>query len=819
MRPEGRIFPQNPSCTAPIRRKSPLFSSRSFWRPAFAALLALAALSPAWARSTEEKSATITPSSTPSSSPKSGAAAAAAVEAPSGEVAKIVVKEEGIYRVAASDLLAAGVALDGVETRRINLLNCGKPVAIRIRGGEDGRFDSTDAIEFWGTFAPGETTTRGMYSEENAYILTLDAGEPSRLLEMNTPPKGASNLFKEKGVFFRRVHWEDNYYFPFFENARGNPTDFFFWNMLDTMRNANMRHFFYSSDLGACGTSVTLRIKVYGRSDLPVNPDHRVALFLNDKPAGSFDFDGVVDYVYETNKLSDAALLAAGQNTLRIALPGDLPEAIRVSPALNAGGAAGETPKAFDQIMLDWCEIEYPVRFAAAEDQFNAFVRAGGSSSNSSALRVEGFSSAQVTAIDRGNQRFLPVRMESLGNGQYAAVFPVQINSQTQVAAAGESKILRPLRIEPLRARDLVAEFKNKELLIISHEKFLGALDPLVKHKVSRGVATGLVGIGEVYNQCNWGVKDPQAIRNLLKGIKSAPDSRLKYVLLVGTAAQDPKKLSDRPGIDLIPVKFFQSINFAPYATDNWYVSWEGIQGEPQLAIGRIPARNESQVQNVVEKIIAFETAEHDRVPNRTLLVASVEQGFQAKMDEVAKKITEAAPKMEFIRAYADPNTQTDSGYLKTVSDAIDGGVRMVLFGGHGAARYWRTGIPNEGRQNLFDPEHVASLRNEGRYPIILTATCFATYFDIPQEDEAIGLQLVHRAKGGGVAIVGSNYRSFFDTDMDFVARMVQSLYSPQTRTLGDAFLEAKKAMRDRETRESIALLGDPSLDTAWLKE
>ena len=68
-----------------------------------------------------------------------------------GEAAKIVVADEGWYRVGATDLEAAGFSVIGSDATTLQLFADGREHAIRVNDGGDGSFGAGDSIEFTGS--------------------------------------------------------------------------------------------------------------------------------------------------------------------------------------------------------------------------------------------------------------------------------------------------------------------------------------------------------------------------------------------------------------------------------------------------------------------------------------------------------------------------------------------------------------------------------------------------------------------------------------------------------------------------------------------
>jgi len=83
---------------------------------------------------------------------------------------RLGVTADGIVRVTAADLAAAGVDPAAVDPRTFALSSLGQAVAIRVTGQADGRFDAGDVIEFFGERFRGPEMQQ-KYTDERVYWL------------------------------------------------------------------------------------------------------------------------------------------------------------------------------------------------------------------------------------------------------------------------------------------------------------------------------------------------------------------------------------------------------------------------------------------------------------------------------------------------------------------------------------------------------------------------------------------------------------------------------------------------------------------------
>ena len=67
---------------------------------------------------------------------------------------KIHIDRDGMYTVTYGDLQSAGLDPSVIDPRTVKISNQGNEIAIYVYGEEDGIFDTTDYIEFYGAAIP-----------------------------------------------------------------------------------------------------------------------------------------------------------------------------------------------------------------------------------------------------------------------------------------------------------------------------------------------------------------------------------------------------------------------------------------------------------------------------------------------------------------------------------------------------------------------------------------------------------------------------------------------------------------------------------------
>ena len=84
---------------------------------------------------------------------------------------KMLVRDEGIYRVDYAAISQVAPEITTIDPKTIKVTNGGFELPIVVRGEEDGRFDSDDWFEFYATRNEGKFSYLNLYSDTNVYWL------------------------------------------------------------------------------------------------------------------------------------------------------------------------------------------------------------------------------------------------------------------------------------------------------------------------------------------------------------------------------------------------------------------------------------------------------------------------------------------------------------------------------------------------------------------------------------------------------------------------------------------------------------------------
>ncbi|MGD2097955.1 MAG: C25 family cysteine peptidase [Desulfobacterales bacterium] len=612
----------------------------------------------------------------------------------------------------------------------MRLFNRGEEVAVYVEDqGVAGLIDGADFIEF---YAQAVAAADAKYAAENIYWLTSagGAGLPKRMATIEAAPIGglvaddfADTARHEQDIVYwlkapgadSRERWFFDTYVQGDEHDGGGLPKAFTLNVPDPV------------------TTGTLKILMAGQ----VATEHTVKVVAN----------GVTDTFYWSDiAFTEAVLTDVPLN------PGDNTVTLQ---CLSADGN--------DSIIVDYFEVSYRRDYVADSNQLKFAPDSG------ERYLIDDFTDNALLAYDISDAANVAIFDNPViaGENPYSIAFePAVYGDQYLVVAS--SAISSPERLIIDNASTLSDTANGADYIIITHNDIgwdengdqLPWLTDLVTHRENQGLRVFVADIEDIYDEFNYGIAGPQALKDFLTFAYSnwtAPAPQ--YVLLVGDGTYDPKDL----WINLDTTAYLPAyLIFTDYkgetVSDQWFVTLSVDDAVAGMHIGRLPAADAAQAATMVEKIIAYETTANtkfvdpDAWEKNVLLIAdnqrqgqdyAYEAAFE-DMNDFAANLLPAAmadPFKRYLSGYVDEDYLTDD-----IIDAINAGVLMVNYSGHGATWIWA-------EEHIFEASDVAALTNTDRLPFFVSMSCESGIFTYPEPWAANSLaETLLRSDAGAVA-------------------------------------------------------------------
>ncbi|MHB8448429.1 MAG: C25 family cysteine peptidase [Rudaea sp.] len=737
--------------------------------------------------------------------------------------AHIEVRDSGVYALDYAAIVAAQPALADCRADELVLWHRNAEVPIRVRGAQDGRFGPGASIQWLGEMLHGPESWFDPYSNVNVYQLAAAPGAHMRLQTIPAPQSGRPS------PLLRHLHFErENLMIRLGSDQMkpGDEPDVFQWAKLTPIDPKPFSFGFDLPDAALRGASVPLTLDFRGESNVLTPPkgqtkapDHVVDVSINGKRVQTLQWDGRGE-IRRTLEVS-GNLLKAADNTLALSVP-------RRADPHNAQNFI------VDVVMFNWADATYPIHgdLDASTAAFSATATAG--------VAIElrsGVVAPELFGADGSVREGL-----ALGDGRYrfaAADAKTQLYPLTDAART-------PTAVRAVAAGDLRNAEPGYDYLIVAHPRLLDAIRPLAAYHRAHGLRVDVVDVDAIYDRFNGGIAHPRAIRDFVAWGWAHWKLKPKYLLLVGDASFDihhdlrrnrpnatmyalrPDPLQDEllqpgglssmptsayshwdpdlPNRNLIPT-FQYAAPEGQGASDNGFVAVKPGSDLPQLAVGRFPVVEPGEVAAIVDKTLAYLAHPAPGAWHRdvTLISTSEVASFKGDSDKIAADLTRRGFVVDNV--YTSFDEKDHARYQdarKILKHDLDRGNLLVHFLGHGGQFIWRVGPIGD----LFTLDDVDALTNAGKYPMVLSMTCFSAPFDHPTED-SIGERFLRDPGKGAIAFFGASWMNWPDPANS--RALIERLLTPG-ESIGDAILAVKQKATDPVFVQMYNLLGDPAI-------
>ncbi|MEJ2722071.1 MAG: C25 family cysteine peptidase, partial [bacterium] len=300
-----------------------------------------------------------------------------------------------------------------------------------------------------------------------------------------------------------------------------------------------------------------------------------------------------------------AGVIAPGQNTLRIDKTSD-------RTTLEA--------------LLDWFTIEYRSFYRAKGNviEFNTGTLAGDTS-----LTVTGLSRTDVMLFDVTDP--LSPREVHLNPGHFTDVDGGYVVSIRESLTSRRQFVLAPFdHIDEIPADDIIRDNPSSligsaaeggvDVLVVCHGDFTDEMGEWTRYRRAQGYRVLMADVEDIYDEFGGGVPSALAVKNFIRHFFETGGA--SFVVLVGDASEDNKRVNIKSGINFVPTESFSEYAGGSFnkdevvTTDKWYVTLDCdfIDGDPpctdyfpDVILGRLPVGSAAEAQIVVDKILAFE--------------------------------------------------------------------------------------------------------------------------------------------------------------------------------------------------------------------
>ncbi|MBU0498267.1 MAG: hypothetical protein KKC68_06315 [Candidatus Thermoplasmatota archaeon] len=328
-------------------------------------------------------------------------------------------------------------------------------------------------------------------------------------------------------------------------------------------------------------------------------------------------------------------------------------------------------------------------------------------------------------------------------------LYPIQyINSEQTVLISDESQIKICTRAP---AHQMIFPH-TMDLLIITPDSFSDKAQSLVDHKIEQGINTSMITVEEIL--ASYEGRDPaEQLKYCIKD--QLETTGIQYVLLFGGMKGQqrdwyvPVRYAHLDDDSNFESRYLSDLYFADiYDGDGNFSDWDpdgnGVFAEwnndakdiidlvPDLSVGRLPCRNTVEAQQMVNKIITYETSTYGQPWFKRIIAVGGDSapGYIFNEGEEENKLA-----ISYLPGFENVTLWTSDGTLTGPDDvvsAINDGCGFLFFDGHGNPSTWSTHPPdNHTWITGLDNNDMPRLMNGDKTPVTVIGGCHNGQFNV----------------------------------------------------------------------------------------
>jgi hypothetical protein len=683
--------------------------------------------------------------------------------APGRPYFRIPIAQDGLYRLTAAQMLAAGINLSSVDFSTLAIYHRGKSIPALVANTTP---PESAYVDFYGRRNFGSTTYFNQFSDTNTYFLTWNDTSARRFRPDSV--MGSPQVQPQWYIHTHHAEKDSDYFFGTTDaqvrNTEHSPGEGWYWRIFNQGTNLG---FAFSVDTVKRGTGVPvlLRVRLHGRTicgcfgqqNCSCRPPsrHNATFRMNGTLLGDVNWIDTTEVIYTTT-FADS-ILRSGNNVLEIRS--------KIWAAADSN---------ITQFHLDWFEVEYPRPFHATSEQllFTYPATAG-----LVEFKIQGMAGTAADIYDLTNGRKLPSATPVAGAQLADIYFRDTLSTERQYLVIAPTVRLQPLPLTQSMTTNLRATTNGADYIVVTHPRFRSAANRVANHRrISSRLRTIVVEVQDVYDQFAFGVKNETAIRDFLRHAyyqwrRPSPT----YVMLMGDASWDYKRV--RPTsvkVDYVPA-------YGNPPSDNALVSFHPVQRYlPYMLIGRVSVEDSIQAERVVSKIIAYDAPPVGEWNKSFLLstggISAGEKSlFNFYSDRHINNVILPHPIGGLpLRIYKTSDAVIDGEFTDTLKSLIRDGILYYNFIGHSGGRILNV---DPGSPNDFE-------NTDGKLFFMNSTSCWIGFFSAPNSN-VYSEDLLRADNRGAVAAWAASFTDDAATGDVLTTKFLSSIQRDYARSFG----------------------------------
>lgn len=651
---------------------------------------------------------------------------------------KIMLEEDGIYRLTESELAAAGVPTSAIAAGEYQLYYLGEEIP--LYASAEGNLNDNDYLEFYGRKNRSEldrflysnpdqqllNPKYSLFTDTSAYFLTWGGGQGARYTEVaadfdNLPAAEQTFEYEQDKLYtanWYKEHTTNNDYSSFYGKVEG------FTQLLQGEQQVNLTADF----LAAGANSVEMEIR-----------------FLTAN--GSHDFKATVNgQVMVEEPLSSNYQIR--QYNWDVPVNNSNPQ---ISALLES------TDSELDAHALTYITLRYPRNFDFQNDIQTLFTIEGG---ERKLLEITNFNHNGTAPIlyDVTNGMRIPTRLQG---GVVQAVLPAGIGNRELALVNANNGFKIDYLVQPINFIDYTTQ--EAEFLIITNpvlyddgngNNFIEEYKSYRSSQIGGNYNVTVAEIQQIYDQFAYGINRHNiAVQNFANYLHKEWED-WKYALMIGKSrSYDDVRTNE--DLNFVTNQTFYLPTFGYPGADVLMFSSPGKM-TPHVGVGRIAAASPKDVQIYLNKLITYED-EHQNAPqtieargwmHRVMHLgggsnSSEQSNIKSRLDNmenILKNNKFGGDVTGFFKTSTESIQPTQSAEL---TNLINSGVALITFFGHSSS--------NSFDFSLDSPENY---ENQDRYPVISSYGCYAG--QIHQNGRSIGERFIFAEERGAIGFFAS---------------------------------------------------------------
>ncbi len=632
------------------------------------------------------------------------------------------ITDTGIYRInyaaLSKGLDSIGLSIGNADPRKIQIFGRGQEQYIYIEGESDSSFDSNDFIEFFacgndGWFdsllyvTPDDQSNPfySLFNDTATYYLTIstDFGKRMDTLGFSGTGTDADYFLKEEVVSFHNNFFQGEYFgsangpaHPLYKAGKG-------W---------------FSGNMNS-GGSISVAINTSNSYSLGSAPDAIATVVLAGTNSNIHNIK--IDYgISDTADSFNGYLLKKYNFSISPA---------NLSPSTNFTISSTSTPnpQSPDYSALSHLYLKYPRNFNFSGIS-KAIMILPPSPSESSLVTLSSYPNPAIVYDLTSHKRIqtqqfigniLKFTIPAANSERQCFLFP-----PSQVASV--STFFRVT--ENNKFTDFLSLEKDSAFVIITHPKLMNGATAYKDYRTSTAV---LANVEELYDQFGYGInKHPLAIRNFCRFLLDTFSTPPQHLFFIGkgiaNGAFSTRNDSSLSSKNLVPT-------FGWPGSDGAFTSGlTGSQVEPAIPTGRIAAITNQEVEDYLDKVIAFEknlfeTEQTQKsIPERIWMKEAIhfcggndaDQGnqFCGYLKQYEDAIEDELYGAHVTTVAKNSTVPIQVNLTDSITKLIEKGVSVMTFFGHSSSNYTDVSIGYAKDYNII----------KGRYPLMIANGCFS---------------------------------------------------------------------------------------------